>query len=364
MSNFNGQQKKLRTFDELAQMCSGRWNEILPAVAPAIAEALARAPFHVACPVHAGKTSKNFRMFEDWAITGGCVCNTCGPRRDGFSTIAFVNQYSRKEAVRDVAKYFDGIQLNPEYKPKVIPVQAVPKKDPVKSFNKMVQAIKDSKDIRGTPGQKYLEKRGIWASNISLTCRFHPGMEYYDAEEKRSYGQWPCILMPMRDINRKVVAVHRIFITSEGEKAPVPDVKKLMSVPDSMRGAAIKLHSVESLEGDVILGVGEGVETMLAVYAVTGMPVWSTFSTGLMYSLVVPKNVKRVVIWADKDVSKGGETAALALRDRLIADGFEVDVIFPDMEIEEGAKSVDWLDVLNKQGAKGFPARYLRRKAA
>src|SRR5471032_2509610 len=58
---------------------------------------------HVACPVHGGRDG--FRLYNDYHDTGGGVCNTCGGFRDGFKLLAWIRNYTRKDAVRDVGKW-------------------------------------------------------------------------------------------------------------------------------------------------------------------------------------------------------------------------------------------------------------------
>ena len=67
---------------------------------------------------------------------------------------------------------------------------------------------------------------------------------------------------------------------------------------------------------------------------------------------------KIVCIWEDKDKSKTGEVKAIELADKLSAMGIQVFRFIPPGKIPEGAKSVDWLDVLNNNGAKFIHRQY------
>ena len=53
----------------------GRWERVLPDLAPALKDAVERRGKHVPCPVHGGRDG--FRVFPDVDETGGGVCNTC-----------------------------------------------------------------------------------------------------------------------------------------------------------------------------------------------------------------------------------------------------------------------------------------------
>jgi putative DNA primase/helicase len=101
------------------------------------------------------------------------------------------------------------------------------------------------------------------------------------------------------------------------------------------KGGAIRLFPLE--EGQP-LALAEGIETALAVREVTGWPVWATIAASFMKEVVVPHEVKEVVIAADHD--KAGLEAAHALARRLLREGRRVRIAVPP---EEG---YDWLDVL------------------
>lgn len=349
-----------RSYLQLEMEMTGKWYECVSALAPALSGALATFPKHTQCPMHASK-GDGLRLFKDFLKTGGCVCNTCGTFRDGFASIAWVNGWTRKDAVREVAKWLDGdsVMAAPIQAPKVFQVR---EKDPKKIMAKMRDVLVATKSIKKSAAQKYLENRGIWANNLPETIRFHPALSYWDKDSRKELGPFPAIVAPLKDKDGRIVALHRIYITAEGEKAPVPNAKKLMETPGSIAGAAIKLFPAD----EEILGVGEGIETMLAVRAITRMPVWACFSAVLLEQVHIPANVKHVVIWADLDKSGRGSQAASALLERLKAEGRDdvtVEVCFPDVELEtlsEDTKGVDWLDVLTTQGQRGFPEKYRR----
>jgi phage/plasmid primase-like uncharacterized protein len=69
------------------------------------------------------------------------------------------------------------------------------------------------------------------------------------------------------------------------------------------RGGAVRLRDV-----DGPLLVGEGLETTLSVAQATGYPAWAALSTSGLKSLVLPEEVRDVIVLADGDPA--GETAA------------------------------------------------------
>jgi len=50
-------------------------------------------------------------------------------------------------------------------------------------------------------------------------------------------------------------------------------------------------------------------------------------------------------VWADRDRSGTGETAALSLRERLLRQGISVAAHMPPGPIPADAKGIDWADV-------------------
>jgi len=102
-------------------------------------------------------------------------------------------------------------------------------------------------------------------------------------------------------------------------------------VPGATNGGAIRLYA----PGET-LAVAEGIETALAVRCATGLPVWATYSAGGMARLIVPDEVRLVVICADHDPA--GLEAARVLAWRLLAEQHRVKILTPD------TPGADWAD--------------------
>jgi hypothetical protein len=101
------------------------------------------------------------------------------------------------------------------------------------------------------------------------------------------------------------------------------------------KGGAIRLYP---LEAGKPLALAEGIETALAVREATGWPVWATIAAPFMKEVIVPPEVKEVIVATDHD--KAGIESAHALARKLIGEGRKVRMAVPP---EEGE---DWLDVL------------------
>jgi hypothetical protein len=105
------------------------------------------------------------------------------------------------------------------------------------------------------------------------------------------------------------------------------------------KGGAIRLFPLEAGQP---LALAEGIETALAVREVTGWPVWATIAAGFMKGVVLPPEVKEVVVAADHDPA--GIGAAMSLARKLLQEGRRVRMAVPP---EEGE---DWLDTLTRLG--------------
>jgi phage/plasmid primase-like uncharacterized protein len=187
--------------------------------------------------------------------------------------------------------------------------------------------------------------------------RFHPSLPYYDGEKK--VGSFPAIICMLSDAEGKPVTIHRVYLTADGRKAPVESPKKLMTYPSDRKalGGAIQLTPI----ANGVLVIAEGLETALAVMEGTGLPVWCAVNATLLANFVPPAGVQQVLVFADKDLPskqhpKGhGQEAARQLVQRLWEMGVKASAVVPAGEIQTGQKSLDWLDILVRDGKDGFP---------
>lgn len=90
--------------EKVRAAASGNWLFIVSALAPHAGDALKKPGRHVSCPIHGG--SDGFRVFKkNFLETGGAVCNTCGPRHDGFELLMWLNNWSFKESLDAVGEF-------------------------------------------------------------------------------------------------------------------------------------------------------------------------------------------------------------------------------------------------------------------
>lgn len=188
------------------------------------------------------------------------------------------------------------------------------------------------------PAGRYLAHRGIALKDYSVT-----GLRFNESE--------CAMIAAVRDAAGKCVTLHKTYLTPNGRKADVAHPKLLMKLAaETMSGAAIRLAPHRE-----VLALAEGIETALSVTFATGIPCWSTVSATGLEAVHVPEEVKTVLVFADKDRSETGGKAAKKLVDRLSQIGKLAVVVCIEEPIPEGAKGIDWNDVLQKHGKSAFP---------
>lgn len=434
--------------DDIKRAAMGRWKEIFLALAPQLQTAIEHAGHHVPCPMHGGVDG--FRLFPQYEIKGDGICNTCGPRTDGFAMLMWLNDWTFRQAAEQVARVL-GLRLEsvskiePPKREEVYtgcikimrqaPFQNNPKnamsytvvlqledrkvvtlwgadigtvlkniqaqagdwvtlkrlgsrsvKVNDRSFNKAIWSARKAESPEQRAAREEAEKRKqekeanakresmieMWNQSLPLTSddpaakavkryfvrrfignalsqdtetvRVHPGLLYM--QDKEVVGKFPALICKVTDPEGNLVSLHRTYLTDKGQKAKVASPKKLMPVPNGLtiNGAAIRLTPVKP-----IIGVAEGIETALSVMRLKGIACWSVICANGMRTFQVPKGVKEVHIYADKDASGDGERAARDLCERLQKEGLKAWVHLPELDIPEGAKGVDFNDILVKR---------------
>lgn len=350
-------QRKAVPFRAVKEAAVGRWAEIIGSVVGGdLDEAIQAGPHkHVECPVHGGKNRDGLRIFPDFHATGGVICNTCGARNDGFNTIKWLlNTSDDREVLVAVQEY-----LNVHPKPQMRRVTKAKRNTTPRrkwTLDPGYQSMLKRNWERGIRLDKpqarrahaYLQSRGFQFpldSSVSKVLRFDPSQLYFYRDENDNLikEKYPALLCLYQRHDGRASQIQRIYLSAEGSgKAPVSDPKKLMksSANAPVAGSAIRLFAPGR-----VMGVTEGVETALAVYAMTGMPVWASGTANLLEAMAIPPWVEHLFIWADRDRSRRGWEAArnlmLTLTERT---NLTVYIVYPPIRIPPGAKGVDWLD--------------------
>ncbi|WP_237509656.1 DUF7146 domain-containing protein [Pseudomonas oryzihabitans] len=360
------------------------WDSILEDLCPEIdARAFSKVGRHVACPVH-GKTGRKgdgFRFFrKDFHESGGGICNTCGAFPDGFALLQWLKGIDFADAVSLVGDRLDIRSTDDENVQERVNRQSLPQLQARREAAAAKQAEEDTmlrnrlnkmwaETIPLThpdaePARLYLASRKIliWdRSGLEGTVRFHRGLASHN-EDGRFEGEYPAIVAKVSKA-KMPITLHRHFLTARGEKAPVENPKKMCAYPSDRQvtGGAICTGQWDAQVVDLC----EGLETAFAIE--TGMDlavrVYPAVSATLLEAFEPGPSTKLVRIWIDKDRSGRGEEAAKVLRKRLWERNIQLQVFAPPLPIPEGAKGVDWNDVLLQLGRMGFP-QWARRAVA
>lgn len=396
----------------------GRWLEVYSYVAPELNHAIDKLGKHVTCPIH-GTSSKSgkgdgFRLrTRDAAESGYGVCNSCGVFSDGFallkalkgwdyytSTIAIAQalgikplnspddykakkgKYTEKKDSPSISEELPQASTEVDTNSEPLEISPIPPPTPERlreirekqeklaetslkyaqqAKAKIEQVWNESvsfDDGLPKPIFKWLKHRGVLLSKAVLCTgdnfRYHPALPYYaedDNERRILVGNFPALIAAIRNLDGEIITLHRTYLTMDGFKAPVDEPRKMMPIPGEFVGGAIQLGGFPTAG---VLGVGEGFETSASPLKVYGIPTWSLVNTTFMSFFTPPPGVHTLLIWADKDASKGGETAALALKERVEKMGLTAHILLPKRSLDD-KKSVDWNDVLLKEGIFGFP---------
>jgi hypothetical protein len=111
-------------------------------------------------------------------------------------------------------------------------------------------------------------------------------------------AHYPALIGLIRNPEGKAVTLHRIYITSDGQKAPVKAVKKMMPPVEQLIGSAIRLY--EPTE-DGHIAIAEGIETAMAYHQLSGIPVWAASNAWLLEHFQPTPEIRKITIVVDND---------------------------------------------------------------
>ena len=195
----------------------------------------------------------------------------------------------------------------------------------------------------GDPVSLYLRRRGL-AGPVPEHLHLHPRLTYWDGLDGGDRGTWPAMIAPLIRHDGAVLALHRTYLTPDGNKAPVPIVKKLTGAAGPLAGACIPLHDPQ--QG--VIGIAEGIETAQAAHLASGLPTVAAYCAGNLAAYTWPPGVRRIVVFADADPA--GAAAAQSLKARAMRAGLSVGVMTPT------TPGADWCDVWAQRAAVAVPA--------
>lgn len=304
---------------QAADLARGRWPDLLAHFG---IERHLLTGKHTACPSCGGRD--RFR-FDDKDGRGTFYCSHCGSG-DGFQLLSMVKGWLFREAAAEVERIAGSIKPG-------TPKRQQTDADKLEACKRIWQ---ESKPVtQGDPVSLYLQRRSI--ETVPPCIRFHPGLTY--RHDDGAVTRHPAMLAKVQAADGSGTAIHRTYISDDGQKADVPTVKKILgSLPPS---SAVRLSEPGSN-----LGVAEGIETALCAAVRFGIPVWAAISAGGLERWTPPAGTERVVICGDNDVSYTGQAAAFSLAKRLIDAGIKVEVKIPEVPGQ------DWNDVFSMGGSQ------------
>ena len=161
------------------------------------------------------------------------------------------------------------------------------------------------------------------------SIRFHPRLKH------PSGAVLPAMVGLVTDPAHGPIAVHRTFLTANGDKAPVIMPKMALG---PLKGGAVELGTPEA-----VTGVSEGIETGLSASQIHGVPVLAALGMR-MDRVQLPEAASHIVIFGDNgDV---GRRAARKAQMAILRSGRTVELCFPP------AGYGDWNDLVRDQAQK------------
>jgi putative DNA primase/helicase len=343
----------------------GRWDDIVSNFTNSFDDALAKQGKHVTCPFCGASGKSGFRLKRGFAEHGRSYCS-CKNRSGLYLLTELEGTFKdHREGIFEVAKYlgWESGRARKPIKRNVGPTPAEREAARIAKLNTPAKVNGRLDKLRTTwfettnlqhpnshLARKYLRSRGLVLVKSMETpfVRFHNGLPYYD-EDGKFVGTFPAILFLVKGVElQHPQAIHKIYLSPTGEKLETMNLdwtsKKSSGyiVKEYCEGLSIPLFEKEGCE---TLNLAEGQETAWAVALITGETTHSCIDAGKLASMIVEKRFKKVRIWADKDVSMTGQIKATELANRLIGEGFIVEIMLPKMAIPEGWKGIDWLDI-------------------
>lgn len=228
----------------------------------------------------------------------------------------------------------------------------------LKAINALLGKCLSIDDPKSRAALVYLAARGINLKyapvDVKNALLVNPHCAYSDDGQNVSFH--PAIILKVQNEQGQLCSLHRTYLSRDGKKAAVACPKKLLPMCrpccDADHSRYVRLGNPSK---DGIVGVAEGLETALSVTAATRIPVWCCVSAAFLERFVPPGEIKAVIIFADKDASRTGETAAKRLKENLKKRGIPAFICLPREPIPQGSKGVDFNDTLNERGSFGFP---------
>tara|TARA_R110002012_G_scaffold99272_2_gene237189 strand:- start:1309 stop:2307 length:999 start_codon:yes stop_codon:yes gene_type:complete len=186
-----------------------------------------------------------------------------------------------------------------------------------------------SKEIKGTPVEKYLLGRGITLKSITFTDLRYTQCKLPNSKDPGNI--YPVMVALCRDIKTdEPVAIHRTYLDvlspSEVINKKDSNNKNIKAFLGSKKNAAIKLTP----DADVYstLYIAEGIENALSALTIGYSPIWATGNAGSLKHFPKIEGINNLTIFADHD-SAGMESAGICAKHWTTSKGIQVQIVRP-----------------------------------
>lgn len=168
--------------------------------------------------------------------------------------------------------------------PEVAPASTPPAPTAQERSEKFAQILRRCESLASTPVLPYLRRRGITVTP--------PDCIKY---RQYAYGKFGAMVALATDDAGDVLALQQVYLTAQGEKAPLEVKKRTNKAVDGWGE-----RSAVRLPGNEPLVLCEGVETALSVWQATGQETWACLGVSNFGHAPVPAN-STVIIARDGD---------------------------------------------------------------
>lgn len=298
--------------DRIQDRAKGRWRDILRAVGFTDKNLNGH---HGPCPMCGGRDRWRF---DDREGAGSFFCSHCGAG-GGVDLVMKFLKCDFITAKGEIEKHIGAASVS---MPKAAPAEG-------DALSRMIESWRRASPLTGLDAaSRWLERRGVAPLMLPSQLRFASEAAYLHDDKRKSFH--PAMVAKFVSPDAQGFTLHRTYLSLDGFKADVPEVRKLApgKVPD---GGAVRLAA--SAER---MGVSTGIETSLAAMAMFRLPVWATLNDRLLLKWKPPSTVRHLVIFGDNDVSYSGQMVSFGLAYRLKGEGLDVEVRIPD------AQGDDW----------------------
>jgi putative DNA primase/helicase len=316
----------MTSYVPLRERARGKWPGILAALG--IPASYLRRKKKGPCPFCGG--NDRYR-FTDHNRDGMFYCNQCGPG-NGIELVKRFFNLTFKEAAPRIEAAMGEAHAEPS------PLRRSPATTP--RPQRTDQDLRRELDQRwaqgvaiepGDPVDLWLRKRGFALSEWPPCLRCTLRLQHCDDDGVVTWH--PAMLALVVGLDGTPGTIHRTYLTQDGNKAAVDQVRKFAPRLHFPPGGAVRLAPPGP-----VLGIAEGIETALAAAMLFNIPVWSAISAEFLKTFVPPVGTERLLIFGDNDPHGAGQDAANELAGRLTS-SMRVKVHIPD-------RDKDWNNVL------------------